>query len=108
MRANWLRLWNRRKTVKSNPATVPSGVVARVDDTGMVLLCTKRGLIYRVNQVGALIWNSVLQGQTQESIVDTISTRFGIDADEASQHVEGFVSSLVRNRLLCHPEYLRG
>jgi len=108
MRAKVLGFWVRlrgRSSAESGRAAIPPGVIVRMDDSGMVLFCTRRGLIYRVNRIGVVIWNSVLQGHTRDSLATTISERFGIEANEASNHVDLFVSSLVDNRLLCHPEY---
>jgi hypothetical protein len=77
-----------------------SDVVASMDDCGIVLLHLVRGRLYRLNMVGARIWNAIKQHVPVNAIVGEISEEYRISHSTARENVDCFLAQLEDHRLI--------
>lgn len=89
-----------RQRLAWGPPTVPPNVIASIDGSGMVLFCTSRGLMFRANRTGAQIWKGVTSGQNPDSLSLDLCREFGLEVQEASQHITDFIACATRRGLL--------
>ena len=65
----------------------------KVDDE-VVVLDLGESVYLGVNDSGAVLWPMVAEGTSQDSLVDELTSRFGIDDDRARADVAAFVDRL--------------
>ena len=70
------------------------------DENGVALLDIRRGLIFRVNPVGAFILKSLRQGDAENKIATAIADQYSISEDVAVADVREFIHSLAQHKLL--------
>jgi hypothetical protein len=68
---------------------------------GGVVLDLRKGKIFRLNAVGATIFELLVRGSEEEQIVADISSRCGIAPALASRDLQEFLAVLAANNLLC-------
>jgi coenzyme PQQ synthesis protein D (PqqD) len=67
---------------------------------GGVVLDVKRGQIYRLNSVGAMIFEGIKCGQPARQIADALTSQFGVKRDIAEADVRAFMARLQSNGLI--------
>lgn len=71
---------------------------------GGVVLDLRKGKIFRLNAVGATIFELLVRGCQEEAIVADISSRCEIAPVLASRDVKEFLAVLATNNLLCRQD----
>ena len=77
-----------------------SDVVASMDDCGIVLLHVVRGRLYRLNMVGARIWNAIERRVPVNAIVAEIGEEYRISHSIARENVACFLAQLEDHTLI--------
>jgi hypothetical protein len=73
---------------------------------GVTLIVPVRGKaenlasIYRLNQVGSLIWQSLESPKGSTELIKVIEREFGVDHEEAEQAVERFLNEMLSAQLV--------
>jgi hypothetical protein len=75
------------------------GVVASIDDGGIVILHVPSGRIFTSNQTGARVWLYLQQQLPLEAIAAEISREYEIDQATAREDAARFLVELERNGL---------
>src|SRR5713226_3787525 len=96
-----MRAGRRQLSVSTDHRHLVSPHVRSVTNTdGAILLDTDTGLMFSVNHVGGLIWESLHKGRTEDEIVNLIVERFQISRDQASSDIRSFSTELRQKQLL--------
>lgn len=53
-----------------------------------------------LNEVGAMIWQQYMQGQTEKGIAASLQETYGIDVTEAYQDVQQFIAQLRKQGII--------
>jgi SAM-dependent methyltransferase len=79
---------------------VSERVLARRVARELLLLDTATGVYHVLNETGAVVWESLEQGERVETIVADVATRYDVDASQASADVEAIVAELREANLI--------
>jgi hypothetical protein len=79
--------------------TTSESVVDAVLGDEAVLLNIQSGVYFGLNAVGTRIWELLVQGTTQEEIVDRLRNEYDAEPAQLRTDVEGFVQSLAAKGL---------
>jgi coenzyme PQQ synthesis protein D (PqqD) len=74
-------------------------VSCRVED-GVVLLQTKDGVYFGLNELGARLWESIQEPRPVTELANLVSERYEVDRERATADVLALVRELVDNRLI--------
>ena len=83
-----------------NPATV-SRVIA--GETLVVPICAGIGdmeAVYTFNGLGAQLWHSLVQSQTEEDLIELVKQNFDVTAEVAERDVRAFLADLKQTGLV--------
>ncbi len=89
-------------TVPPNPARL-EGVLAQQAHGETVLLRLSDGFYYRVDEVGAFIWEQCDGTRTVDQVVAAVVAEFDAPAAVVATDVREFLSELVAEQLLVEP-----
>ena len=93
-------------TARTNPFDMISelqpsaGVVAGVDQEGLVLFDTKRGVVFRSCSVGAFIWQCIVESEMPQAIATYLAARFALSHAAVAGDVDQFIRGLVAHELV--------
>ena len=90
----------RRVLLVRNPATV-SRVIA--GETLVVPICAGIGdmeAVYTFNGLGAQLWHSLVQSQTEEDLIELVKQNFDVTAEVAERDVRAFLADLKQTGLV--------
>ena len=73
---------------------------AVVQQDGLAVLHTGRGLMFKSNATGALIWEALAQQKPAGRVAEELVERYGIPAQQAEYDVARFISQLQSAGLL--------
>jgi hypothetical protein len=90
----------RDRKVSSDTLSIAPEVKASLNEEGLVLLDTRRGLIYTSNRTGARIWEGVTEGRSPDSIAEKLSMEHGVPRAQVEQHTQSFLADLKRRGIL--------
>ena len=82
-------------TFKTTPEAAAS-----FHDSGVVILHTGQGRLFRSNQTGASIWRGVEQKLSVDAIAHQICGEYRIELNTAREHTFNFVAQLQRHALI--------
>jgi hypothetical protein len=80
--------------------TISSEVKAAGDPDGIVFLHIGRGRVFTANCIGALIWQSVADHESFETLVTRISGEYGVAPDLVAPDAAKFLADLESQGLL--------
>ena len=83
--------------------TISPRIRASLHDDGLVLLDTRKGLVYTSNRTGAQIWRGVAAGQSPRSIAACLSIEYGLPQVDIEAHTAAFLTSLTQQGILVPP-----
>ena len=83
----------------ADPVISPSTRVTR-NHEGAVWLHLERGLVFRSNHIGALIWQGLADRKAPESIANEISTNYGVPYSQVASDIAGFLKDLAAQGLI--------
>jgi len=72
---------------------------ARLDESETVLLSLSAGRYYSLNATGALIWEAMRDGVTEDELARLLEGSFDVTHAEALGHVHAFTAELLREEL---------
>ena len=75
-------------------------VVAEVIDGELVAIHLESGCYYHANHTGAIIWEYLEQGLSEDAIYSEIRRRYSIDEKRAEQDTSAFIARLVQEGLI--------
>ena len=76
------------------------GVSASLHDGGIVLLHTRRGVVFSSNRVGARIWKDASQRHSVDEVASSISGAFHVPPQDALRDASAFLTELEAEGLL--------
>jgi len=79
---------------------VSAGVRSTRNEDGGIVLDINQGKIFRLNGIGALIFEQLRRRQTRTQIINEISRQFEISAEVVETDVMEFLESLQRQGLV--------
>jgi hypothetical protein len=79
---------------------IPNDVVSRELDGELVVTSLSMGGFLRLDDVGRRIWTLLEEGKDLESVIDTLTREFDVDASACRADVEAFFESLAERGLL--------
>jgi hypothetical protein len=85
---------------------VPTDVQACMNDTALVLLHIRKGMVYRADHVGAQLWRSIAEGVDLRGLIAQIAHTEGVDPHVVERDAETFVTDLARRELIRPVELL--
>lgn len=77
----------------------PAVVFADLDGEA-VLLNTETGFYFGLDGAGALIWAMLVDGASEEAIVERLLARFAVEPERARADLAAFLDQLLAKRLL--------
>ena len=80
--------------------TVSAGIRSAMNADGGTVLDIDRGLMFRLNPLGALVLESIAKGCTQIEITKEIARQCGIGEETAASDVGEFVKSLEQHGIV--------
>lgn len=80
--------------------TISAGVRSTSNEDGGTVLDINRGKIFRLNRIGALIFEQLRQPRTRTQIVNEIGQNFKISPEMIEADVIAFLESLQRRGLI--------
>lgn len=98
-----------REERRQMPGPQPDGTVLKlrrdaVDwldvDGEIVILDMNKSRYMSINHSGAEIWRLLNRGATRQQLIDNLKELYGIDDDQATTDVDGFLSALSEHGLL--------
>jgi hypothetical protein len=60
----------------------------------MVVLNTKSGIYYGLDEMGAMIWKQVQSSRTIEQVVNSITSEFDVDREQCTKNMIDFFTNL--------------
>lgn len=69
-------------------------------DGEVVVLDRRQGRYLAVNPSGAVLWPALVEGATEDSLVDRLSERYAVDHERARSDVRAFLGWLTGHGLL--------
>ncbi len=57
--------------------------------------------LMNVSESGALLWKNLVDGSTEDNLVDILLNEYSVDRETAKADVEEFISQLKEKGLLC-------
>jgi hypothetical protein len=79
----------------------PDALAATLSD-GAVLLNLRTKRYYSLNETGTRIWQLLLEGRTEEEIVQTLTAEYEVEAAIANQEMQAVIASLRDGALIEH------
>ena len=79
---------------------VSIGVRSTSSPDGGVVLDIDHGQVFRLNRVGALIFELLMKGSTEAEMVFEIAQQYAIDEPVATADVREFLASLEQSKLV--------
>lgn len=79
---------------------VAQGVLGEAVEDEVILLDSKNGLYFELNNTGALIWSGLADGQPLKAIHTNIMDKFAVDEESARRDLNGLVSELESAKLI--------
>jgi hypothetical protein len=79
----------------------PDALAATLSD-GAVLLNLRTKRYYSLNETGTRIWQLLLEGRTEEEIVQTLTAEYDVEATIANQEMQTVIASLRDSALIEH------
>ncbi|HVP71323.1 MAG TPA: PqqD family protein [Gemmatimonadaceae bacterium] len=79
----------------------PDALAATLSD-GAVLLNLRTKRYYSLNETGTRIWQLLLEGRTEEEIVQTLTAEYDVEATIANQEMQSVIASLRDCALIEH------
>jgi hypothetical protein len=76
------------------------GVMESLSQDGAVLVDVEQGLCFRLNPVGAKIWQMVKDGRSVDEIADAFEREFGVPRPQLLGDISAFLRQLERMRLI--------
>ncbi|WP_028580041.1 PqqD family peptide modification chaperone [Desulfogranum japonicum] len=80
--------------------SVAPDVIYQELDGEMVLLDTKSGEYFGIDEIGSRIWALIEQGQTTKGIQSALLEEYDVDEETCSRHVGAFVNELQKAGLI--------
>jgi hypothetical protein len=80
--------------------TPGSNVRSTIDSDGGILLNLSTGVVFRINAVGAKIWQMIEQGMTIERILDSLVSQYAIPLEQAEKDAREFLQQLKIKELI--------
>jgi len=77
-----------------------TGVEARSLDRGMLLVDLSSGRCYRLNRVGAEVWQLLVGSPRLNDLFTNIATRYPVPTDQIETDVGDLISDLLREELV--------
>lgn len=78
----------------------PGALDWRVIDDEVVMLDAERSQYLATNPTGTLIWQTLQEGATRSQLVDLLTSRYGIDAQQAGTDTDAFLAELRARELI--------
>lgn len=80
-------------------------VVSRQIEGELIIVPIRRGVgdlnsLYTLNPVGSVLWEFMTEGHTLAEMVGRVCEEFDVTTTEAQADIEGFLSSLVEEKLV--------
>jgi hypothetical protein len=85
---------------KTMMITPDSNVRSTINCDGGVLLNLSTGVVFRINAVGATVWQMIEQGTAIEKILDSLVNQYTIPRDQAEKDTREFLQQLKIKRLI--------
>lgn len=79
---------------------VSTGVRSTRSEDGGIVLDINQGKIFRLNGIGALIFERLREGQNTSQITNEISLEFDIPFETIEADIIGFIGSLQKHNLI--------
>lgn len=95
------RLRNPAATQRADSRLIPAKhVVSTVHGTRTVLLDSRSGRYYGLDEVGSRIWSLARAGFTLTTIADKLAQEYDAPVEQLQEDVRGFLSELKQSRLM--------
>ena len=75
-------------------------IISRIIDDQMLLLCPESNRLFRLNKVGASIWELLDQHQKVDELINFVGDLYQIEQDNAASDVLTFLNPLLDNKLI--------
>lgn len=75
-------------------------VVATQEADATILLDTRRGKYFTLNDVGSRIWALLSDGATVSDVIEVLALEFDVSVERIGGDVESFVKQLRRSKLI--------
>ena len=75
-------------------------IISRIIDDQMLLLCPESNRLFRLNKVGASIWELLDQHQKVDELINFVGDLYQIEQDNAASDVLTFLNTLLDNKLI--------
>jgi hypothetical protein len=75
-------------------------IISRTIDDQMLLLCPESNRLFRLNNVGARIWELLDHNKRVDDLIDSVGDLFQIDRDSAVSDVLSFLNALLNKKLI--------
>lgn len=96
-----LKLQKREINVKPDDSVIKrKNIISRIVDDQMLLLCPESNRLFRLNKVGASIWELLDQHQKVDDLINSLGNLYQIDRDNAVSDVLSFLNILLDNKLI--------
>ena len=69
-------------------------VRAAVQEDGVVFLHLRRGIVFRCNRIGALVWEGLARRRNLSEIARQIAAEYGVSVPQAARDAAAFVAQL--------------
>jgi hypothetical protein len=96
----------RRRSARKYPVSADSVLVQDSEPVsatiqgGVVLLSVRAGAYFKLNRVGAEIWNMLTEPRRAGEIIDVLAQNYGADNGTVSRDVTPFLAMLIQHQLL--------
>lgn len=85
----------------SKKIRISDDVVSKKLQEEEILLQLKSGTYYGLNETGAVLFERIKSGATEEDLVQTLAFEFDVSLEQASRDVREILVELERNHLVC-------
>jgi hypothetical protein len=73
---------------------VPEYVRASIHDDTLVLLHIGRGIVYKANSTGALVWKIITGLDSREHVTESLVKQYNAPEQQIRQHIGEFIATL--------------
>lgn len=80
--------------------SIADDVVHRTIGSGTLILHSKTGIFYRLNQSGTVLWKGLGRRTGFDHLVDSLTAAYAVKRTTAEKDVREFISALAKRKLI--------
>jgi hypothetical protein len=91
-------------TAGRNVSCVPDDIQASLNESGIVFVSLRKGVVYKANRAGAMIWQRLILENNPIALIEDMVRVYGLPQWQIEQDAAAFIADLRHHGLLMKAE----